>query len=138
MFQRNKGETLKTPGALQLLLIPTQIWTDIFMDFIVGLPKAGKKSIIMVVVDRLSKYCHFCALSHPFTPSSIAQVFMDHIFKLHRMPNSIVSDRDPTFTRKFWQELFRVQGTQLNMRISYHPQTDDQTKVVNKFLETYL
>ena len=99
---------MKTPGALQPLPIPTQIWTDISMDFIVALPKAGNKSVIMVVVDRLSRYCHFCALSHPFTPYSIDQVFMDQIFKLHGMPNSIVSDRDPTFTNKFWQELFRL------------------------------
>jgi len=69
IFQRNKGETVKTPRELQPLPIPTQIWTDISMDFIVGLPKAGNKSIIMVVVDRLSKYYHFFALSHPSTPS---------------------------------------------------------------------
>jgi hypothetical protein len=72
------------------------------MDFIVGLPKVGNKSIIMVVVDHLSKVAHFCALAHPFTPSSVAQAFMDKIFKLHGMPTSIVLDRDPTFTNKFW------------------------------------
>jgi hypothetical protein len=71
------------------------------MDFIVGLPKSRNKSFIMVVVDRLSKYAHFCALQHPFTTSIVAQVFMDHVFKLHGMPHSIVSDRDPTFTNIF-------------------------------------
>jgi hypothetical protein len=112
-FQRNKGETMKIPGALQPLPIPTQIWINISMDFIMGLPKVGNKSIIMVVVDHLSKDAHFCALAHPFTPSLVSQVFMDHIFKLHGMPTSIVSDQDPTFTNKFWQELFKLQGTQL-------------------------
>jgi hypothetical protein len=68
---------------------------DISMDFIVGLPKSGNKSVIMVVVDRLSKYAHLCALQHPFTTSTVAQIFMDNIFKLHGMPHSIVSDRDP-------------------------------------------
>jgi len=136
--QRHKGETVKTPGALQPLPIPATIWTKISMDFIVGLPKSGNKSIIMVIVDRLSKYAHFCALQHPFTPASVAQVFMDQIFKLNGMPTSIVSDRDPTFTSKFWQELFKIQGTQLNMSTAYHPQTDGQTEVVNKCLETYL
>jgi hypothetical protein len=99
------------------------------MEFIVGLPKAGNKSVIMVVVDRLSKYAHFCALPHPFTPTMVAQVFIDHIFKLHGMPTSIVSDRDPTFTNTFWKELFKLQGTQLNMSTTYHPQTDGQTKL---------
>ena len=108
------------------------------MDFIVGLPKSGYKSVIMVVVDRLSKYAHFFALQHPFTTFTVAQIFMDHIFKLHGMPHSIVSDRDPTFTRKFWKELFRIRGTQLHLSNSYHLQTDGQKQVFNKCLETYL
>eukprot|EP00253_Pinus_taeda_P011014 PITA_11014 len=92
----------------------------------------------MVVVDRLSKYAHFCTLPHPFTPTLVAQAFMDQIFKLHGMPTSIVSDRNPIFTNNFWQELFRIQGTQLKLSTSYHPQPDGQTKAVNKCLETYL
>jgi hypothetical protein len=103
------------------------MWTNISMYFIVGLPKYWNKSVIMVVVDRLSKYAHFCALPHPFTPAMVVQVFVDHIFKLHGMPTSIVFDRDPTFTNTFWQEFFKLQSTQLNMSISYHPQSDDQT-----------
>jgi hypothetical protein len=136
--QHNKGETVKSPGTLQPLPIPPDIWKDISMDFITGLPKSRNKSVIMVVVDRLSKYAHFCALHHPFTASTVAQIFMDQVFKLHGMPNSIVSDRDPTFTSNFWQELFKLQGTQLHLSSAYHPQTDGQTKVVNKCLETYL
>jgi hypothetical protein len=107
------------------------------MDFIVGLPKSGNKSIIMMVVDCLSKYVHFYALQHPFTTSIVAQLFMDQGFKLHGMPHSIVSNHDPTFANNFWQELFKLQGTQLHLNTSYHPQTDGQTKVVNKCLETY-
>jgi hypothetical protein len=71
------------------------------MNFIVGLPKAGNNLVIMVVVNLLSKYAHFCALPHPFTPALVAQVFIDHIFKLHGMPTSIVSDLGPTFTNTF-------------------------------------
>jgi hypothetical protein len=70
--QCHKGDTVKTPGALQLLPIPASIWTDISMEFIVGLLKPGNKSVIMVVVNRLSKYAHFCALPHPFTPALFA------------------------------------------------------------------
>ena len=101
------------------------------MDFIVVLPKSGNKSVIMVVVDHISKYAHFCALQHPFTTSTVAQLFIDRVFKLLGMPHSIVSDRDPTFTSNFWQELFRLQGTQLHLSTAYHPQTDGHTEVVN-------
>lgn len=136
--QRHIGETVNTPGTLQPLPIPASIWTEVSMDFIIGLPRSRNKSVIMVVVDRLSKYAHFCALPHPFTPTLVSQSFMEQIFKLHGMPTSIVSDRDPIFTSNFWQEFFRLQGTQLKLSTSYHPQTDGQTKAFNKFQETYL
>jgi hypothetical protein len=81
------------------------------MDFITSLPKSGNKSIIMVVVDRLSRYAHFWALQHPLTASTVAQIFMDQVFKLHGISHSIFSNHDPTFTSNFWQELFKIQGT---------------------------
>jgi hypothetical protein len=136
--QCNKGETVKSPGTLQPLPIPPAIWKDISMDFITSLPKSGNKSVIMAVMDRLFKYSHFCTLQHPFTVSMVAQIFMDQVFKLHGMSHSIVSDRDPTFTSNFWQEFFKLQGTQLHLSTYYHPQNDGQMEVVNKCLETYL
>jgi IS30 family transposase len=108
------------------------------MNFIIVLPKSGNKSVIMVVIDRLSKYSHFCALQHPFTASIVDQKFMDNIFKLHGMHNSIVSDRGPTFTNNFWQNLFRLHGTQLHLNTTYHPQMNGHIEVFNKCLERYL
>ena len=101
--QHNKEETVKALGTIQPLPIPPAIWRDISMDFIVGLPKLGNKSVIMVVVDCLSKYAHFCALQHPFTTSIMDQIFMHHVFKVHGIPHSIVSDRDPSFMKNFWK-----------------------------------
>jgi hypothetical protein len=136
--QCNKGKIVKYPGTLQLLSIPPNIWRDIDMDFFTGLPKSRNKSIIMVVVDHLSKYAHLCSLQHPFTTSIATHIFMDRVFKLHGMSHSIVYDRDPTFTNNFWQEPFNLQGTQLHLITTYHPQIDGQTKVVDKCLQTYL
>ena len=79
VFQQNKFETIKTSGLLQPLSIPSQRWEDISMDFITSLPKYEGKSVIMVVVDRITNYAHFCALSHPFKASTIATTFMDTI-----------------------------------------------------------
>jgi hypothetical protein len=75
--QCNKGEMVKSPGTQKSLPFPPTIWKDISMDFITCLPKSGNKLVIMVIVDRLSKYAHFCALQHPFTTSTVAQSFMD-------------------------------------------------------------
>ena len=72
------------------------------MDFITGLQKSEEKSVIMVIVDRLNKYTHFCALSHPFKASTIATTFMETVQKLHGIPKIIVSDGDPIFSGHFW------------------------------------
>lgn len=136
--QCNKGETIELPGTLQPFNLPAFIWTDVSMDFIIDLPKSGNKSVIMVVVHKISKYAHFCALPYPFTPTLVALVFMDQIFKLHGMLTSITSHQDPTFTITFWQERFKLHGMQLQLSTHSDPQIDGQTEAVNKCLETYL
>ena len=103
-----------------------------------GLPTSHGKTTIFVVVDRLSKYAHFIPISHPYTAISMAQVFLEQIFRLHGRPQSIVCDRDVTFTSVFWKQLFRLQGTNFNFSSSYHSQTDGQMEVVNQTLEMYL
>ena len=92
----------------------------------------------MVVVDKFSRFAHFIPISHPYTALSIARLFLDNVYKLHSMPVSIISDRDPIFTSVFWKELFRLAGTQLRMSSSYHPQTDGTTERVNQSLEAFL
>ena len=105
------------------------------MDFITGLPKSEGNNVIMVVVDRLTKYAHFCALSHPFKASTIATTFMETIQKIHGNPKIIVSDKDPIFSGKFWTKIFSCLGTQLARSSSYHAQYNGQTEIVNKCLE---
>ncbi|KAK9114629.1 hypothetical protein Syun_021426 [Stephania yunnanensis] len=127
-----------TPAGLLQPLILSQIWEDISMGFITGLPISRGKSIIFVVVDRLLKYAHFKPLSHPYIAISVARVFFDSIFKLHGMPRSIICDQDPTFTSAFWSNLFKLNGTDFNYSSAYHPQMDGQSEVVNRTIEMYL
>jgi hypothetical protein len=76
VFQQNKGETIKTPGPLQPLTIPSQHWEEVSMDFITCLPKSEGKNVIMVVVDRPTRYALFFSLSHSFKESTLATTFM--------------------------------------------------------------
>lgn len=108
------------------------------MDFIEGLPSSNGKNIILVVVDRLTKLAHFMGLSRPLTIKMVVENFVAGIVKLHGMPKSIVSDKDPIVISNFWHEFFKLSGTQLNMSFTYHPQTNGQSKVVNMCLEQYL
>jgi hypothetical protein len=91
------------------------------MDSVEGLPRSNKFDTILVVVDKFSKYGHFIPLSHPYTALTIAQAFLDQVYKLHGLPTQIISDRDKIFTSSIWQQLFRLTDTQLLMSSSYHP-----------------
>lgn len=130
--------TSQTLGLLQPLPIPEGAWQDLSMDFIEGLPKSEGYNVILVMVDRFTKYAHFIPVKHPYTAVTIAKVVFDNVVKLHGLPKSIVLDRDKVFTSIFWEELFKLMGTQLVFSSAYHPQTDGRTERVNQCLEMYL
>jgi len=120
-YQRYKSEHLHPAGLLLPLPVPTTVWADIGMDFIEALPRVGGKSVILTIVDRFSKYCHFIPLAHPYSAESVAKAFFSDIVRLHGIPQSIVSNRDPVFTSIFWKELMCLAGVKLHMTTAFHP-----------------
>lgn len=136
--QHTKYETRKVARLLCPLPVPFQLWEDLSLDFIVSLLVFRGNTTILVVVERFSKGIHLGMLPTHHTSHIVVVLFMEIVGKIHRIPRSLVSDRDPLFISCFWQELFRLSDTHLRMSYVYHSQTNRQTKVLNHVTEQYL
>jgi len=136
--QRNKVIRHKNYGLLEPLEVPMRPWTAISIDFIVGLPKSNGYTKIWVIVDRFSKIAHFIPLRTEEHIKKLALTFVKEIWRLHGLPESIVSDRDTRFMSKFWTSLMQLLQVKLNLSTAFHPESDGQTERVNQTLEQYL
>ena len=137
--QRNKPYQQKVAGLLKPWPIPARPWSSISMDLIVELPKTyNGHDAIVTVVDRLTKMTHFFPCSTNVKAIQLANMFLNNIFRLHGIPEDIVSDRDPRFVSGFWKELCRLLGTKQSLSTAYHPQSDGQTERTNRVLEEML
>ena len=109
------------------------------MDFVIGLPRTLRKNdAICVIVDRLTKSAHFLPIRWGYTLDQLAKRYVDEIVRLHGVPLSIVSNRDPRFTFRFWGSLQQALGTKLHFSTAFHPQTDGQSQRTIKTLEDML
>lgn len=136
--QQIKYPTGRKQGTLHPLQAPTKPWQDVTMDFIIGLPNSHGHTKVLVVVDRFSKQAHFIALQPGYTASVVADKLVQSVIKLHGFPRTVVTDRDPLFLSRFWSQLMRYSGTELQYSTAYHPETDGQSEIVNRCLEQYL
>jgi len=108
------------------------------MDFITGLPWSDGHDSILIVVDRLSKMRHFVACQSTCTAQDLAALFINHIFRLHGLPETVISDRGPQFVSAFWGMLCKRLKIDKRLSTAFHPQTDGQTERMNAVLEQYL
>jgi len=136
--QRYKNQSKAPAGKLMPNAIPEKPWSYISADFITKLPLAQRYNAILVVCDCFSKMAHFIATMEKTSAEGLAKLFRDHIWKLHRLPESIISDRGVQFAAEMMKELNNLLGIQTKLSTAYHPQTDGQTKRINQELEQYL
>jgi len=136
--QQNKNCTEQPAGKLMPNSIPEKPWTHILADFITKLPLAQGYDSILVVVDQLTKIVHFIPTTEKTLAEGLTRLFRDNIWKLHGLPESIISDRRPQFAAELIRELNEMLGIKSKLSTAFHPQTDEQTERVNQELEQYL
>jgi hypothetical protein len=146
---RAKPSNEKPYGLLQPLEIPKRRWERINVDFITKLPETvadradgsmyGGNDTIITFIDALTKRAHWVATREKhLTAEHFAKIFIESYFRLHGLPDAIVSDRDPRFTGGFWQHLTTLWRTRTRMSTAFHPQTDGQAEKANSIVERYL
>ncbi|WJZ92673.1 hypothetical protein VitviT2T_011657 [Vitis vinifera] len=137
--QQVKVEHQKPAGLLQPLPIAEWKWDHVTMDFVTGLPRTPQsKDSVWVIVDRLTKSAHFLPMRITDSVIVLSKLYGKEIVRLHGVPLSIVSDRDPRFTSQFWQSLQKALGTEIKLSSAFHPQTDGQSERVIQILEDML
>ena len=130
--QMDKPNNQKSSGLLQS---PSIRWHAISIDFIMQFPLTkSKHDAILVVVDKFTKMAHFI----PTTTKETAKLIFDNIVRFHGLPSVIISDHDTRFTSNFWKSLFELLDTKLSMSTSFHPQSNGQTEIINRYLEQAL
>ena len=108
------------------------------MDFVVELPESNGFNAIWVVVDRLTKLRHMVPCRSSCTSEELAALFLQHVWKHHGLPQTIISDRGTQFASRFWKALCQRLGIEVRLSTGFHPQTDGQTERFNATMEEYL
>ena len=135
LCQRMKNRTEELAEKLKLSEVPQKTWTHLTVDFITKLPVVAGKDAILVVYNRLLKMTHFVATIERTSAERLARLFWNNEWKLHRLLESVISDRGSQFVAELTKELNRILGIRTKLSTAFHPQTDGQTERINQELE---
>ena len=126
--QRMKNRTEVPVGKLMMNKVLKKAWIYLIVDFIMKLLLVAGKNVILVVCNRLSKIAHFVATIEEIIVERLVRLFRDNVWKLHRLPESVISDRGPQFVAKLMKELNKMLGIEIRLLTVFHSQTDGQTE----------
>jgi len=138
LYQRMKNRMEEVTEKLKLSEVPKKPWTHLTVNFIMKLPIVVRKDAILVVCNKLSKMMHFVATMEGTSVEELARLFRDNVWKLHRLPESVVSDRGPQFVVELTKELNQMLGIEMRLSTVFYSQTDGQTEQMNQKLKQYL
>ena len=137
--QRNKATNKRPAGLLQPLPIPEKAWDTVTMDLIVHLPKTKSGfDAIITFVDKFSKMAHFAPTKTTCKARDVADLFLNNVVRLHGVPQTLITDRDPRFTGSFFSSFLDSVGIKSLMSTSFHPETDGQSERANRTIEEML
>jgi hypothetical protein len=106
------------------------------MNFITDLPESDGATMILVVVDRITKMAHFIPAKTKDSPA-VATVYLENVWKYHGFPEDVVLDQDGTLTGHIIPDVYNYLGIPRSMSTAYHPQSDSQTESINQVIEAY-
>ncbi|XP_070401394.1 uncharacterized protein [Nothobranchius furzeri] len=135
---QHKGDHRLPAGLLQPLPTPSRPWSHIALDFVCGLPISHGFTSILTIVDRFSKACHLVPLKSLPSSTGTAQLLVKHVFRLHGIPEEILSDRGPQFVSQVWREFAEALGAKVALTSGHHPQTNGQCERMNQELGAML
>ncbi|QRW15583.1 Retrotransposable element Tf2 protein [Rhizoctonia solani] len=122
----------------QPLELPTRPWQHVSYNMIVDLPRDRGHDSILVIIDSFTKYGIFVKCSKKLKAPKLAELFLEHVWKQHGMPEKTVSDRGRVFNNKFLKALYKRLGIDPHFSLAYHPQSNSQTEQVNPSIEHFL
>ena len=126
----------ETPAEkLKLSEVLEKLWTHLTVDFITKLPLVVKNDAILVVCDRLSKMMYFVTITKITLVEGLVRLFKDNMWKLHRLLESVVSNRGLQFIAKMMKKLNKILGIETKLSTLFHLQTDSQIVSVTKFIQ---
>jgi len=136
--QQNKVQYMKKTGELHPLETSKEPWQEISIDIIKLLSKSNNKDTIVVIMDQFTKMIRLKAITITVSLEDIAIIYQNKIWKIHGVPQKVLSDRGPQFASRLIEDLTKALETKWTLSIAYHPQMNSQTKRINQEVKAFL